>query len=105
MVLTTKLNIQNKTGTGKNGVSVYSPQNNNSNTLKICFVVMLLYITAQYVSGSINIIDTWIPYSYLFVEHCNTPSSNTYTITIYISYRTLTSPQIHTPQDEFPYWI
>jgi hypothetical protein len=51
MVLTTKLNIQNKTGTGKNGVSVYSPWNNNSNTLKICFAVTLFYIAAQYVSG------------------------------------------------------
>ena len=65
MVWTTKLNIQNKTGTGKKGVSVHSPWNNNSSTLKICFAVTLLYITAQYVSGSINIIDTLILHSVL----------------------------------------
>lgn len=65
MVLTTKLNIQNITSTGKKGVSAYSPWNNNSNTLKICFAVKLLYITAQYVSGSINISDTLIPHSVL----------------------------------------
>jgi hypothetical protein len=65
MVLTTKLDIQNKTGTGKKGVSVYSPWNNNSNTLKICLTVKLLYITTQYVPGSINVSDTLIPRSVL----------------------------------------
>lgn len=38
-MLLTKLNIQNETGTGKKGISAYSPWYNNSNTLKIHFAV------------------------------------------------------------------